>query len=58
MINYFGLGEDAKIGLLFERMRTNNRVCNKAAYGVAGVYYWVCCNRGLSAYDVVESIQI
>ena len=32
MINYFGIGDDGRIGLGFDMNRTNNRYCNKAVY--------------------------
>ena len=34
MINYFGLGIDAKIGAGFEKRRTNVRCCNKVVYAL------------------------
>ncbi len=46
MINYFGLGEDGRIGVGFERMRTSNRCCNKAVYGLIGFCFFVGCCRG------------
>ena len=49
MINYFGIGEDGRLGLDFERNRTKYRWCNKAVYGWVGVKnFFNCCRGGLS----------
>ena len=48
MINYFGLGEDGKIGMGFERRRTTTRCCNKAWYAIYGACLLISCCRGLT----------
>ena len=58
MTNYFGIGEDGRIGLGFELHRTTNRYCNKAVYFLVG-----CCNffcpwtRGLTISDQIEYVK-
>lgn len=42
MINYFGLGEDGRIGAGFEKKRTSKRCCNKLVYGCVGLWN-MCC---------------
>lgn len=49
MINYFGIGEDGRIGFGFDMNRTSNRCCNKSVYGAIGTCYFLCpccCSRG------------
>lgn len=43
MINYFGLGEDGRIGAGFERNRTSSRCCNNIIYGWVGLKNCICC---------------
>lgn len=43
MINYFGVGDDARIGFAFERKRTGNRFCNKLVYFYEGLKKQFCC---------------
>jgi hypothetical protein len=60
MINYFGIGEDGRIGLGFDMNRTTNRWCNKAVYGGIGTCYWLCpccCSRGLTINEQVEYMR-
>lgn len=42
MINYFGIGEDGRIGFAVEKRRTANRCCNKCLYFLYGVEFIVC----------------
>ncbi len=47
MINYFGLGEDGRVGVQFERNRTKDRCCNNMIYGIAGIFNLIFpCTRG------------
>lgn len=43
MINYFGMGMDAKIGTGFEKKRTSVRCCNKVVYAYEGFKRIFCC---------------
>lgn len=42
MINYFGLGEDGRIGAGFEKNRTGIRCCNKCVYCWVGFVNMIC----------------
>lgn len=42
MINYFGLGEDGRLGLEFEKRRTGNRHCNDCCYFWVGFKAFMC----------------
>jgi Diacylglycerol kinase catalytic domain/Diacylglycerol kinase accessory domain len=47
MLNYFGIGEDGRVGVGFEMYRTNSRCCNRAVYGTVGTCLFFCnCTRG------------
>lgn len=45
MINYFGMGEDARVGTGFEKNRTKQRCCNAWLYLFIGAWNCVCCCR-------------
>lgn len=46
MINYFSMGEDARVGTGFEKHRTKNRCCNNLTYGCIGICNYFCiCRR-------------
>lgn len=48
MINYFSMGEDARVGTGFEKKRTKNRCCNNVIYGILGLcnfFCGACCCR-------------
>eukprot|EP00347_Sterkiella_histriomuscorum_P013493 403364507 len=48
MINYFGLGEDGRLGLEFEKRRTGKRCCNDCCYfwvGFKSVLCGCCLNE-------------
>lgn len=60
MINYFGLGEDGRVGYGFEMHRTNNRCCNRTVYGVLGTCYFLCpccCQRGTTVAQQIEYLR-
>ena len=42
MINYWSMGEDARVGTGFEKKRTKNRFCNTCVYGSIGLCNWIC----------------
>jgi hypothetical protein len=43
MVNYCGIGDDAMIGIGFEKRRTGNRCCNKFVYAIEGLKKFLCC---------------
>lgn len=46
MINYFSIGEDARVGTGFEKKRTTNRLCNACVYACTGLCNFICvCKR-------------
>lgn len=45
MINYFSMGEDARVGTGFEKNRTKHRICNNCVYGCLGLCNFLCCCR-------------
>lgn len=68
MINYWGMGEDARIGvgklliLLkvtgFEKNRTKTRCCNKVVYCCIGFCNMVCkCRRPPSVFSRIEYLR-
>ncbi len=42
MINYFSMGEDARVGTGFEKKRTKNRFCNQVTYAMLGICNFLC----------------
>ena len=44
MLNYFGIGEDARIAMGFEQRRTANKCTNECVYVWEGLKK-MCCNR-------------
>ena len=57
MINYCGLGEDGRVGVAFERYRTNSRCCNLSVYGVIGACFFLGCCRGDTVAQQIEYIR-
>jgi diacylglycerol kinase (ATP) len=52
MINYFSMGEDARVGAGFEKNRTESRFCNKALYWIFGTWNLLCpCRRPSNIYE-------
>ena len=43
MINYFSMGEEARVGTGFEKKRTKSRFCNNCVYGFVGTCNVLCC---------------
>jgi hypothetical protein len=43
MINYFGMGEDGRIGIEFEKNRKGNKYCNDCTYAWQGFKKLICC---------------
>jgi diacylglycerol kinase (ATP) len=44
MVNYWSMGEDARVGTGFEKNRTKNRLCNQCVYAYLGLYNWICAS--------------
>lgn len=61
MINYFSMGEDARVGTGFEKKRTKNRFCNNLTYGVLGLCNFLCgaccCRRPPLISDQIEYVK-
>ena len=57
MINYCGLGEDGRVGVAFERRRTNSRCCNLTVYGIVGACFFLGCCRGDTVAQQIEYIR-
>lgn len=67
MINYWGIGEDARVGvgkfrnvmlLGFEKKRTNKRCCNKVVYCCIGFTNMLCkCKRPPSVFSRIEYLK-
>ena len=57
MVNYFGIGEDGRIGYKFEQRRTKRALLNKAIYGITGFCYCLMpCKPRLVVSDMIKSI--
>lgn len=56
MINYFGIGEDGRIGFAVEKRRTANRYLNKFLYFFYGVEFF-CCPRRDAIADIVDYVK-
>ncbi len=58
MINYFSMGEDARVGTGFEKKRTKNRCCNNVTYAFLGLCNFFCaaccCRRPPLITDQIE----
>eukprot|EP00347_Sterkiella_histriomuscorum_P014386 403361066 len=58
MINYFGLGEDGRIGAGFEKKRTSKRCCNKLVYGCVGLWNMICkCRQPPTVFNQIEYLK-
>jgi diacylglycerol kinase (ATP) len=58
MINYWGMGEDARVGVGFEKNRTATRCCNKVVYCWIGFVNMVCrCRRPPSVFSRIEYLK-
>lgn len=56
MINYFGVGEDGRIGFAVEKRRTANRYLNKFLYFIYGVEF-LCCPRNDAIANIVDYVR-
>ncbi len=61
MINYFSMGEDARVGTGFEKKRTKNRCCNNVTYAFLGLCNFFCaaccCKRPPLISDQIEYVR-
>ena len=61
MINYWSMGEDARVGTGFDKKRTKNRFCNTVVYGAVGLYNWICgsccCRRPPLITEQLEYVR-
>jgi len=56
MSNYFSIGVESRIGLGFEKSRTNSAFKNKCVYGWEGLKKMCCCSKTLKIKDVVSHV--
>lgn len=58
MINYFSIGDDARVGTGFEKKRTKNRFCNEVVYAAVGLWnFFCCCRRHESITDQLQEVR-
>jgi hypothetical protein len=57
MINYCGIGDDARIGIAFEKKRTKSKTCNKCVYAIEGFKKLFCCCKRLSWVNYVSYLK-
>ena len=57
MSNYFSVGIESRIGLGFEKSRTNHYVKNKCVYGWEGVKKMCCCSSTAKIKSVVSHVS-
>lgn len=60
MINYFGLGEDGRLGLEFEKRRTGSKYCNDCCYICVGAkaVFCPCCSRSSQISRHIENFTL
>jgi diacylglycerol kinase (ATP) len=61
MCNYFSVGVESRIGLGFDKKRTNSAFCNKACYGWEGIKKMFCCcglTRTHKVREVIDNVSI
>ncbi|CDW72988.1 diacylglycerol [Stylonychia lemnae] len=56
MSNYFSIGVESRIGLGFEKSRTNSAFKNKCVYGWEGLKKMCCCSKTLKIKDVITHV--
>ena len=54
MCNYFSIGVEARIGLGFEKKRTNRVITNKCVYGWEGLKKMCCCSSTTKIKQVID----
>lgn len=58
MINYFSMGEDARVGAGFEKKRTKSRLCNQCVYAFTGIWNIInCCGKPEQIYNQLEECR-
>ncbi len=58
MSNYFSLGVESRVGLNFEKRRTNHYLTNKCCYGWEGVKkMFCCCTSTTKMNQVIEFVS-
>ncbi|CDW73512.1 diacylglycerol [Stylonychia lemnae] len=58
MINYFGMGEDGRIGVAFEKNRTKYRCCNNCIYCWAGFKNFLGCCRNQTIAEQIDYMKV
>ncbi len=56
MCNYFSLGIESRIGLGFEKKRTNHAVTNKCVYAWEGLKKMCCCLKTAKVKQVLSHV--
>lgn len=56
MCNYFSIGIDGRIGLGFEKKRTNHQITNKIVYAWEGLKKMCCCLKTKKVKDVIDYV--
>lgn len=56
MCNYFSIGVESRIGLGFEKLRTNSAFCNKTCYVWEGFKKMCCVTNTPKIRDVVDYV--
>ena len=58
MINYFGLGEESRVGAGFEKNRSGRRCCNKCIYCWVGFVNMICkCKGPPRIYELIDYVR-
>ena len=56
MSNYFSIGIESRVGLGFDKKRTESACCNKLVYFCEGLKH-LCCTRTLKIKDVIDYVS-
>ena len=56
MSNYFSIGVESRVGLGFDKSRTNNAIGNKCVYAWEGIKKMCCCSRTLKMNEVIDYV--
>lgn len=57
MCNYFSIGVESRIGLGFEKSRSNHYLKNKCIYGWEGIKKMCCSSRTAKIKNVIEYVS-
>src|SRR4051812_43368535 len=57
MCNYFSIGVESRIGLGFEKSRSNHYIKNKCIYGWEGIKKMCCCSSTAKIKSVIDYVS-